>query len=278
MHRRDFLIGSLSGVVVGAGVEALVGYRLDQQIREARQLTQQLDHLGDATAAPPGEDGVVDVTEYGKISFAQQGEDLIVSNILHQYLRIEKPTYIDIGAHDPIVGSNTFLLYLQEARGVLVEPNPHFADKLRRARPEDVTLNIGIGITDQTEADFYIIKGGGQNNTFDSDQVDRYVADGGPEVVEDVIKMPLVNVNKVLTEQFEGGAVDFLSIYVEGLDLAILETLDLDAHRPKVICAETMIWGTKNTEASISDFLLQQDYVIRGGTFVNTVFVDSRLL
>ena len=63
-------------------------------------------------------------------TFSQQGEDLIVESICG-FLKIEKPTYLDIGAADPIVSNNTYLFYQQGCRGVLVEPNPAFCLKLK---------------------------------------------------------------------------------------------------------------------------------------------------
>src|SRR3954453_21218777 len=85
------------------------------------------------------------LTERGQSrpSFSQQGEDLIVESICG-FLKIENPTYLDIGAADPIVSSNTYLFYRKGCRGVLVEPNPAFCRELRRVRPKDTVLNIGI--------------------------------------------------------------------------------------------------------------------------------------
>ena len=42
-------------------------------------------------------------------SYAEMGEDLILASIFEQ-LRIEHPTYLDVGAWDPIELSNTYLL------------------------------------------------------------------------------------------------------------------------------------------------------------------------
>ena len=88
-------------------------------------------------------------------SYAEMGEDLILASIFQQ-LRIEHPTYLDIGAWDPIELSNTYLLYCTGSRGVLVEPNPAFCEKLRRIRPRDVVLNVGVGTSGRTEADYYM--------------------------------------------------------------------------------------------------------------------------
>ena len=61
---------------------------------------------------------------FGPLTYAQFGEDLILANAFA--LRgIEKPSFLDIGAHHPVHCSNTALLYARGARGVCVEANPN---------------------------------------------------------------------------------------------------------------------------------------------------------
>ena len=44
----------------------------------------------------------------GKLSYAQQGEDIVLWQMLRGALGIERPTYLDIGAHHPVFNTNTF--------------------------------------------------------------------------------------------------------------------------------------------------------------------------
>jgi FkbM family methyltransferase len=215
----------------------------------------------------------------GRQSYSQQGEDLIVDSI-RSSLGISNPTYLDIGAADPIQDSNTYLFYQKGFRGVLVEPNPAFARRLRSERPLDRVLNVGIGVTDQKDMDYYMIGGrdGAYLNTFSKEQAETIVARSeGTRSIEKVLKMPMVEINQIMKEYFPS-APTFVSIDVEGLDLAILKTLDFQRFRPAIVCAETLIIGTKRVETGVLELLKGNDYTIRGGTFVNTIFVDSRLL
>ena len=207
-------------------------------------------------------------------SFAQFGEDLVVAATLAMY-EIARPTYLDIGAHHPTLHSNTWLLYGRGSRGVLVEPNPEYVELLRKKRDGDTVLEIGIGISDQREADYYVITGDGTLNTFSKEQADALTARIGPSAISKVIKRPLVPVNEVLARHFAGGAPDFVSIDVEGLDLAILRTFDFERFRPKVFCVETsLLDGTLNQP--LVDLMKEKGYSARGGSFVNTVFIDER--
>jgi FkbM family methyltransferase len=249
LERRSFLFGALGGVGIGAAA----GLGAQYVAQTGRYAHPPLD---------------------GKLSYAQQGEDLILGNVF-AFLEIERPSYIDIGAHDPIAGNNTYAFYKNASRGVLVEPNPALAPKLRNARPGDVVLEIGVGANaGDEEANYYVMDGDGQGNTFSDDQVRKLRAEYKRDVVAKVIKRKLVNINKVLTEHFPSGGPDLFSTDTEGYDLVILRSLDFDRFRPKVFCVETLDGLEVNRD--IANHMQSKDYDVRGGTFVNTIFVDNR--
>lgn len=216
---------------------------------------------------------------WGRTSHSQQGEDLIVAAIC-AVLKIQRPTYLDIGAADPCQDNNTFLFYEKACRGVLVEPNPAFCRKLRSRRPGDTVLNVGVGTTNQTEADYYMIGGrdGDYLNSFSKTQVDDIVARSeGLRYIARVLKLPLVNINEIIAQHFKS-APTFVSIDTEGLDLDILRTFDFDRFRPTIFSVETIAIGTTRVVTELLDLFQSKNYSIRGGTFVNTIFVDNARL
>jgi FkbM family methyltransferase len=209
-------------------------------------------------------------------SYAQCGEDLIAWYMFREF-NIPQPTYLDIGANHPTELSNTYLFYTLGCRGLLVEPNVDLVPLLREVRPEDTTLNIGIGPV-TTEADYYRVTTPSWN-TFDKATAEHYdrVTKGQVKVVG-VVKVPLVNVNEVLARHHGGRTPDFVSLDVEGLELDILRSLDWEKHRPKVVCVETLVAGTRRQKLEAANFLTEKGYVARGSTFVNTLFLDGRLI
>jgi len=209
-----------------------------------------------------------------RLSFSQQGEDIVMFHALHDTLKIEKPTFIDVGAAHPVRSNNTYLLYGTGAAGVLVEPNPMYVKLLREMRPRDTVLPVGIGIDETQAADYYEIKGAPMLNTFSSEQAE-YLKKTGKEV-ERVSKMPLVNINRVIKEQLGDRAPDLLSTDIEGLDYAVIKSLDISKYRPGVICAEGVPMFEKGRLSDLATYLTAQDYVVRGGSMVNTIFVDAR--
>jgi FkbM family methyltransferase len=254
MNRRDVLLGSLFGLASGAGLAKSLDY-LPERVR-----------VKTIMEAYPG----------ANFSFAQQGEDLIIKNIFDIF-KIAYPSYVDIGAYDPTFCSNTFLFYLLGSKGLLIEPNPDLCGRLISVRPKDTVLNIGIGVTDQKEADYYILEGSGQTNTFSKEEADGWGKIAGHSVIKKVIKMPLVNINEVLQQHFKRGP-DLLSVDAEGFDERIIKSLDFERFRPKVICAETSELGTGKVVQGIAGFLEAKNYSVRGGTFINSVFFDNTLL
>ncbi len=229
---------------------------------------------GSATAAV----GIAASRPWSRVSHSQQGEDLIMESIC-DFLRITNPSYLDVGAADPIQDNNTYLFYQKGCRGVLVEPNPSFCRRLETKRPKDKVLNIGVGVTDQHEAEYYMIGGrdGQYLNSFSKKQIDNIVAKSdGLRFVKKTIKMPLVNINTIMEEHFQG-APSLLCIDTEGLDLDILKTLDFTRYRPCILCVETLVIGTTRCDTEILELMKSKDYVIRGSTFVNTIFVDNQL-
>ena len=275
MNRRDFLIGAASGastaVVLGAAARAM----------SDRPAAARGVQAPSAPAAPAGAAGTSvpkpDPLYEGRRSFAQQGEDLILYNLLHHELKLETPTYLDIGAGDPVLSNNTYALYCTGSRGVLVEPNPMLVEKLKAVRPGDVVVAAGIGVKATTEADYYVIRGRWPLNTFSREDVAELRRQSTEDPVEKVIKMPLMQINRLIVDHFQH-APDLLSVDIEGMDLAVLRSLDFRAHRPAAICAETKKPWMSHDRTPIARLLRPKGYVACAGSLYNTIFVDRARL
>ena len=250
MQRRDFLTGFGAGVSLVGG--AYVGWR------------QFFDR------SPP--------RSYYHISYAQAGEDLAVWSIF-EFLKTSLKTYLDVGAYEPILSNNTYFFYEQGARGVLVEPNIDMIPELKKVRPGDTVLNVGIGATDQKEADYFRMSLP-QRNTFSREEAERIeAATGKKEFIREVVKIPLVNINAMIAEHFKAAPLHLVSIDTEGFDLPILKSFDFKKHRPWVFCVETVLLAeVTKQEAAIFELMAEHDYLPRGGSLVNTVFVDRKVL
>jgi hypothetical protein len=136
-------------------------------------------------------------------------------------------------------------------------------------------VGVGVGVSNEKAADYYVIRGRPMLNTFSPEQVARLQKESKEPVVERVVKMPLVPVNQLIASHL-GHAPDLLSIDVEGLDLAILRTLDFERYRPAVIIAETLCMKTPHENSEITNLLISHGYVARGGSVYNTIYADPK--
>lgn len=210
--------------------------------------------------------------KHKKVSFSQCGEDLIVKFIF-DCLRIEKPSYIDIGAHHPYYISNTALLYKNGSRGINIEPDPTLFKAFLKYRKEDINVNVGIGDR-KGEVDFYFISSP-TLNTFSKEEAEKYSNEGNYKIKE-VKKIDVLDLSNILNEYSEGKISQFLSIDAEGVDEIIIKQIDFNNNFPIVICLETISFstsgnGVKNYE--LIDYIISKGYLVYADTYINTIFV-----
>jgi hypothetical protein len=134
---------------------------------------------------------------------------------------------------------------------------------------------MGVGITSDTEAPFYVMSSS-TLSTFSKEEAERMVSNG-KEKIEEVITIPLITFAEVI-RGYMSSCPNFISLDVEGLDLAILKTIDFSVYRPEVFCLETLTYTEDNSEEKIMptiEFMLGKGYFIYADTYLNTIFVDK---
>lgn len=208
-----------------------------------------------------------------RVSYSQVGEDLI-AQYLFQSLKIQQPTYLEVGTNHPIIGNNTYFFYLRGCVGVCVEPDPNLFSVIRLKRPQDKLLNCGIGLQGTSSADFFSFPPPYTGwNTFSKKEAEKRQAETGIQI-EKVVHVPLITINEVM-EKYFNPYPNFLSLDVEGLDFDILQSIDFDRFRPDAICVESVTFqldGRGEKISSISSFMESKDYFTYADTFVNTIF------
>ena len=216
------------------------------------------------------------------ISFAQAGEDRVL-HFLFRSMGINKITYLEIGTNNPVEINNTYFFYAGGSRGVCVEPNPTLIPRIKKMRPEDVCLNIGIS-PDNTEGDldFYIFDESDSEkglSTFSKSEAE-HVQNTTHIKIGEVKKIPVKPIGKILEQYFSDKAPHLISIDVEGLDLQILQTIDFKIWRPVAICVETVNFTTthkKKKNTDIISFMESQGYFVYADTGINSIFADKSL-
>jgi len=146
MHRRDFVTAAIGGAA-GLGAGKWTSDRRWAPLLEREQTrSQELERH----ALPPD----------ARMTFSQQGEDIVLFHVIQDLLRVDRATYIDVGAAEPVLSNNTYLLWGVGHRGVLVEKPADVEPALREAFQRKNELVFLDFVTDQTENVYPMIPGG----------------------------------------------------------------------------------------------------------------------
>ena len=137
--------------------------------------------------------------------------------------------FVEVGANHPTEFNQTWFLEQQGWSGVLIEPNPDLCALLRAQRPRSRTVQAAVGSPDQ---------GGEVELLLGRSHLHSTLAPVlGDPLSGAKVRVPLRTLDSILAEA--GAArIDFLSIDVEGMELAVLQGLNLEKHAPRLILLE----------------------------------------
>jgi len=196
-------------------------------------------------------------------TFSQCGEDIVMRDILSRK-GVKRIFYIDIGAHHPVFGNNTYLFYKNGGSGALVEPNESLCKLIKRKRSRDLCINAGAGAQDG-EADFYSFPQS-TRSTFSSSQAVSWERSSGQKPV--IEKRAVLSLDTIIRDRLQGKTPDIVSIDAEGMDLPILSAFSWSV-RPKVFCIESM--------DGLSELMKSKGYELKARIFQNEIYADQRL-
>lgn len=204
---------------------------------------------------------------YATKSYAQEGEDMILQRLFAEQ---NAGFYVDVGAHHPQRFSNTYLFYKKGWHGINIDPNPQAIRAFQSMRPRDI--NLQMGVSDREEVLTYHSFDEPALNTFDEalatsrEATTRYKRTAASQI-------PVRRLESILREHLPSGTnIDFLSIDVEGLDLAVLRSNDWSRYRPKCVLVESLETSLEDAgHGAIGAFMKNQGYGLFAKT-VNTLF------
>jgi FkbM family methyltransferase len=165
--------------------------------------------------------------------------------------------YVEVGAYDPIVMSQTWQLELRGWKGLLVEPVAEQAAKLRAQRNAKVA-EVACGSPSQHGASMEM-----QVNGIGSTLVKGFM---DPEFspYAKMRQVRCVTLDSVLAETgFD--RIDFISIDVEGAEVDVLEGFSLERYKPSLVLIEDFL----------SDQTRYRHMVRRGYRFVRRTGINS---
>lgn len=204
-------------------------------------------------------------------TYSQEGEELIIRRFFEGHA---PGFYVDVGAHEPRRFSNTHFLYRAGWHGVNFDANPECVARLARERRRDVCVNVGVGPAGAGLT--YFMFDVWELNTFDRSIVVRREREGHP--VMQTRQIPVRPLAELLAEAVPSGqGIDLLSIDVEGLDLAVLESNDWSRFAPRLVLVEIYEKDLRLAlDSVLARFMLAQGYVPVAKTFNTLFFGESK--
>ncbi|MFQ5495580.1 MAG: FkbM family methyltransferase [Phycisphaerae bacterium] len=197
---------------------------------------------------------------------AQFGEDRVLWEVFRQR---RDGFFVEIGAYDGVTLSNTYFLERMGWHGVLVEPIPELAQRAAAARPRSRVVQAACSrrgsrgtatftVTQNVPVLSYL--------SADREHVDRCLREGA-ELVE--IEVPLTTVDEILKESRgrsgagggpwvpgEGWRIDLVSIDTEGCELDVLDGMNLERFKPRVLVIE----NDRPSGAGVEAYLGERGY------------------
>jgi FkbM family methyltransferase len=178
------------------------------------------------------------------ISYAQNFEDVMLWRALKH---IDQGFYIDVGANDPDLDSVTKAFYERGWRGINVEPVPQWFERLEKARPQDINLQLALG-AEPGEITLYELPDTGLS-TAEEKFAERHVAERGYQSRELRVKMDTLS---SVCERIHLAPIHFLKIDVEGAERAVFQGTDFGRIRPWIIVVEATLPNSQ--EEAYSDW------------------------
>lgn len=192
--------------------------------------------------------------------YSRSQEDKVMLDLIHK-LKLDNPTYSDIGVCHPVVRNNTYLFYENGYfNGLLVEPNPEMTELIKEYRPNNTVLTCGATAGEDCNLTYYYSHLPG-HNTF----LEEVARERG--LLHNKLTIPVRNINTILMEHFKTG-LDILDIDTEGMDYELLEALDTKSLNVKIICVEV-------ASPKIKSCLEQKGFVHYFTTHENHIYVQK---
>lgn len=171
-----------------------------------------------------------------KRSYSQKGEDLMVCSYFDQR---KTGFYLDIGCYHPRWISNTYLLHKKGWKGVALDIDQHKLHTFKISRGSRVRIIHAAVIPHKTNKSyinaykFFSKRGWSDSDTIDFDLAEKVKKRGRGSY--EVDKVPCIDINSLLETLPE---IDFLNIDVEGMDVKIVDAIDFEKYKIKLILFE----------------------------------------
>lgn len=151
-------------------------------------------------------------------------------NFMMEYFGEKEGFYVDIGAFDPYLYSNTVWAANHGWKGMNIEPNPEVIAMFQMYRNNAINLNVGVAT--ETGILKYYMNQESAMNTFSEEYANKV------HKHERKIKEIQVRPLKDIFEEYNIRDIDYMDVDVEGKDFDVLLSNDWSKYRPQIVMCE----------------------------------------
>jgi FkbM family methyltransferase len=193
-------------------------------------------------------------------TYSQHGEDKFILEFLSGF-DLKDSVYVDVGANHPSDISNSYLLYRNGLKGIVVEPNKELIRLFQRFRKNDIALAIGCS-NSSAVLPFHVSKTPVLSSFAGERDVNTYKTE----------YLPVMRLDDAL-RNFTFSYINLLSIDVEGLNYEVLEGAAAAVKRSLLVCLE---YDESKEREQFAAFL-GDNFTLLGEFGCNLLFVNEEL-
>lgn len=199
--------------------------------------------------------------------YGQHGED---RHIQEFFAPDHKGVCIDVGANEPVSGSNTYYFEQKGWKVYSIEPNPYCVQRLKEHRQN--VFNLAISDKNQKDVTFTICTlNNGEQGAISSLEIDEKLLQAhhmySPKLEKITVETKTLD---TFIEENNIIEIDFVSIDTEGTELDVLKGFDINKFSPKLFIIEN-----NYDSADIAEYLKDFGYVRVKRVAVNDFYVKQ---
>jgi FkbM family methyltransferase len=214
-----------------------------------------------------------------KYFYSYGGIDSVVNDIFKNQ---KNGFYVDVGAQHPIKNNNTYLLHKKGWEGINIDLDQKNINLFNVSRKKDCNICAAISSLEK-DANLYYYHEGSPINT-----LSREVADRQKAIIKETRAIRTKTLTSILeNSKFKNKEIDFLSIDVEGVELEVLQGLNLNIYKPKIIVVELLDLDSKKLEiknlninnvinSEIYKYIEKNNYTMINWLHSDIVFVNNK--
>ncbi|WP_440915274.1 FkbM family methyltransferase [Candidatus Pelagibacter sp.] len=187
--------------------------------------------------------------------YAEFAEDVFTDRILRN---LNNGFYVDVGCYHPFKGSLTYRLYKRNWNGLNLDISKTSIDLFNISRNKDLNLNLAVTNFD------------GETFYYENSSINQQNSLIRLNENQKKIKIKCNTLNTIF-EKNNVKNIDYLNVDVEGTELKVVEGINLQKYKPKLISIE-------NNNLLIEDYLKSNIYKIlvkNNYVFINKIGVTN---